>query len=41
MVGDATEQVESWVSPEEAAMREVDDAPGGTDDANDGYVDET
>jgi hypothetical protein len=40
MVGDATEQVDSWVSPEEAAMREVEDAPGATDDASDGYVDE-
>jgi hypothetical protein len=40
LVGDATEQVDSWVSPEEAAMREVEDAPGATDDASDGYVDE-
>ena len=41
MVGDASEQVDSWVSPEEAAMREVEDAPGATDDASDGYVDES
>jgi hypothetical protein len=40
MVGDATEQVDSWVSPEEAAVREVEDAPGATDDDSDGYVDE-
>jgi hypothetical protein len=40
LVGDATEQVESWVSPEEAAIHEVEDAPGATDDASDGYVDE-
>jgi hypothetical protein len=40
MVGDDVEQVEGWVPAEEAAMRTVEDPPGATDDASDGYVDD-
>jgi hypothetical protein len=40
LVGDSAEQVEGWVPPEEAAMREVEDPPGATADPSDGYVDE-
>jgi hypothetical protein len=29
-----------WISPEEAAVHERDRAPGGTDDADDGYGDD-
>jgi hypothetical protein len=40
LLGDEVTQVEGWVAPEEAAMREVTNAPGATDDASDGYVDD-
>jgi hypothetical protein len=39
LVAESTESDED-LAPEELAMRTRDDAPGGTDDANDGYGDD-
>jgi hypothetical protein len=34
------DESDPWMSPEEAAVHERDRAPGGTDDADDGYGDD-
>jgi hypothetical protein len=40
LLGGETAQVDGWLAAEEAAMQVVEDAPGATSDASDGYVDE-
>jgi len=41
LLGGETAQVDGWLAAEEAAMQVVEDAPGATSDASDGYVDDT